>query len=339
MMQMQSRLAAAFVLGFALMLIAGCEHHEKDSHTEVFKTPEQSAADRWARQLQAHKELAVSVLHFSRPDIEAKSGEGSTIVLQADGVTRIVDLKPVEERIAHHANEERAILRTYLEGELRPFDVQRLRTVGFERVKQQAAFVLVNDKGRHEMQAAAGTSPILSTEVVTDLYRISVIRRAGQTAPLPITAELAEAWRVRSTDIDAAAMRNLLDSLNASGDGFIETIPFGPAGRTGNLKSDVDPAVILLPEFLVVVQRVWKTADDLVLFVPATGGIMFVEQHSQKLLDLQVPMWKKQLAAASSPLCEQFLLRGSEKLVFFSYVSTTQPATVPATKPVPYIAH
>ena len=42
---MQSRLTAALVLLFALFPVAGCEHHEKDSHTEVFKTPEQVSGD------------------------------------------------------------------------------------------------------------------------------------------------------------------------------------------------------------------------------------------------------------------------------------------------------
>ena len=35
-----------------LLTALGCEHHEKDSHTEVFKTPEQVAVDRRAGQSQ-----------------------------------------------------------------------------------------------------------------------------------------------------------------------------------------------------------------------------------------------------------------------------------------------
>ena len=325
-----------------LLSVLGCEHHEKDSHIEVFKTPEQAAADRRVNALQAHKDLAVSVLRFARPDIEAKPGDGTTITLQADGVTHAVDLQPVEKQIAGHTNEERAILRKYLENEVRPFDVERLKALGFDHVKTLAAFELVNTQGQRDLQASAGTSQLVSTEIVSNVFRVSVIRRgeqgAAQTAVVPITMDLVRAWDVKPSDIDAAAMQGLRSTLKTVGDDFMETLPFGPVGRIGNLKSTVDPAVIVVPEFLAAVRKNWKMEDNLVLFAPGTTGITFVEEHNQKLLDLQVPLWKKQLVTTTNPLCDELLLRTPEKLGFANYSPTTVPATAPTTKRV-YIAH
>ena len=110
-------------------------------------------------------------------------------------------------------------------------------------------------------------------------------------------------------------------------------------GRIGNLKSSTDPAVILLPEFLAAVQKMWKTEDNLILFAPSATGITFAEEHNQKLLDAVTPQWQKQLLATPSPLSEQLLLRTPAKITFANFKPTTKPTTTPATKPVPYIAH
>jgi hypothetical protein len=325
----------------ALLLLCclGCQFHGTDSHTEVFKTPEEVSADRRSKQLEAHKELAVSVLHFARPDIEAKAVAGTSISVRADGISSAIDLAPVEEQMLRHSNEERAILRKYLEAQLKSFDNDRLKALGFQKVKEQAGYVLVSRRTLQEMQAATGTALLMSREIVPGMYRVSVIHGAEQAASIPITVELMTAWNVKPSDIDAAAMQNLREALSAAGDHFAETISVGPAGRTGSLKSDADPAIILVPEFLGAVQKAWQTKDDLVLFCPAPAGIVFVERHNQKLLDLLSPQWKTQLAGNPNPLCEQLLMRDADKIGYADYAPTTKPSTAPATKPVPYIAH
>src|SRR5437016_2363794 len=126
-----------------LLLLPACSHPGRDSHTEVFKTADDVAADRLTRQLQAHKELAISVLRFSRPDIEAKANSTSSLNISADGVSRSIDLSPIEPQLLHHPNEERALLRKYLEDQLHPFDVDHLKSLGFERTKRQLGFMLV----------------------------------------------------------------------------------------------------------------------------------------------------------------------------------------------------
>ena len=105
---------------------------------------------------------------------------------------------------------------------------------------------------------------------MTNLHRLTVIRRDPKGAGVPVTIALLEAWKAQPSDLDGAAMQNLRDGLNAAGEPFFDTVAFGPVGNTGNLKSGVDPAVILLPEFLTAVQKAWKTQDNLVFFAPAT---------------------------------------------------------------------
>lgn len=322
-------------LALCLMFLS-CEHNEKDSHTEVFKTPQQVIEERRARQLQAHKELAVSVLRFARPDIEAKTADGTTIALEADGVKQAIDLEPIEEQMVRHTNEERAILRKYLEEQLKPFDVERVKSIGFDRVKRETSFDLVNAKELEERQKSAGGSGLHAVQVVSGLYRLTVIHRA-ERASIPVTDALIEAWRVSPADVDAAAMQNLRATLSDAGDKLMDSLTFGPDGRSGNLKSGVDAAVILLPEFLTAVQKTWKTKENLVIFAPSPTGVIFVEEHNQKLLDLLVPQWKKQLATTPNPLSEQFLLRDPENLAPFAFSPTTKPASAPATKPKPYI--
>jgi hypothetical protein len=323
------------------LLLSACSHPSQDSHTEVFKTAQDAAAERLATQLKAHKELAVSVLRFSRPDIDAKPADGTSITIAADGITHTIDLAPIEEQLLAHQTEQRAILRKFLDEQLRPFDFDRLKLLGFAKVRTQITFLLVNDQTLGEMQTQAGYSPLRRQQIVTNLYRVAAVRTPGATQPVtvPITDSLSVAWQVSASEIDAEALHNLRAALTAAGDDLIETIAFGPRGKSGSLKSSVDPAVILLPEFLAAVQKPWSSTDNLVLFAPSPTGITFVEEHNQKLLDLLVPQWMKILVSTPSPLASQLLLRDSQKISLFAYTPTTQPAPKPATKPTTYIVH
>ena len=330
----------ALVIPLALLLSA-CSHSGQDSHTEVFKTAQDAAADRLASQLQAHKDLAVSVLRFSRPDIDAKAAEGTSITVAADGVTRSIDLAPIEEQLLQHQPEQRAILRKFLDEQLRPFDFDRLKSLGFAKVRSQITLLLVNDQALNEMQSQAGYSPLRQQQIVTNLYRVAAVRTPGAIQPVtvPITDALAVAWQVSAAEVDAEAFHNLGAALTGAGDDLFETIGFGARGKSGSLKSSVDPAVILLPEFLATVHKSWNSSDNLVLFAPSPTGITFVEEHNQKLLDLLVPQWMKILVSTPSPLSSQLLLRDAQKISLFAYTPTTQPAPKPTTRPTTYIVH
>jgi hypothetical protein len=322
-----------------LLLLLGCEHNEKDSHTEVFKTPEQALAERREKQLQAHKELAVSVLKFSRPDLQAAPTDGAAITVQAEGVSRTIDLTPIEEQLVKHPNEERATLRKFLADDLRNFDVDRLKKLSFDQIKSRGAYLLINAKDLAEMQKAAGPSPIAAQPIVSNVYRMAVVRAGDQAPAVPVTTEMLGAWHRSTADLDAAIEHNLRETLSRRHGSFLETSPFGPVGRVGSLKSDVDPAIILLPEFLTALRESWEMSDNLIVFVPSPTGILFVEEHNQKLLDIVVPQWRKQLVASANPLCEQLLLRTPEKLSYAQYSPTSKPSTLPATKPAPYFVH
>jgi hypothetical protein len=323
------------------LLLSACSHGGQDSHTEVFKTAQDAAAERLAHQLQAHKELAVSVLRFSRPDIDAKPADGTSITVAADGVTRSIDLAPIEEQLLAHQSEQRAILRKFLDEQLRLFDFDRLKSLGFVKIRNQVTFLLVNDQTLHELQTQAGYSPLRQQQIVTNVYRVVVVRTPGATQPVtvPITDSLTVAWQVSASEVDAEAFHNLHAALATAGDDLIETIAFGPRGKSGSLKSSVDPAVILLPEFLTAVQKSWNGTDNLVLFAPSPTGITFVEEHNQKLLDLLVPQWMKILVSTPSPLSSQLLLRDAQRISLFAYTPTTQPSLKPATRPTTYIVH
>jgi hypothetical protein len=330
----------ALVIPFA-MLLSSCSHPGQDSHTEVFKTAQDAAADRLKQQLQAHKEQAISILRFSRPDIDAKPAEGTSITIAADGLTRSIDLAPIEEQLLAHQTEQRAILRKFLDEQLRPFDFDRLKSLGFAKVRSQITFLLVNDQTLGEMQSQAGYSPLLRQQIVTNLYRVAVVRTPGaaQGITVPATDSLSVAWQVSASEIDAEAHHNLRTALASAGDDLIETIAFGPRGKSGSIKSSVDPAIILLPDFVTAVQKSWNTTDNLVLFAPSPTGITFVEEHNQKLLDLLVPQWMKILVSTPSPLSSQLLLRDAQKISLFAYTPTTQPTPKPATRPTTYIVH
>jgi hypothetical protein len=320
-----------------LLLLLGCDHNEKDSHTEVFKTSDQARSERAEKQLQAHKELAVSVLKFSRPDIKAVPAEGTSITVQSDSVSRTIDLLPIEEQLVKQPNEQRAILRKFLAEKLRSFDVDHLKQLGFDAVKSKAGYQLVNARDLAEMQAAAGKSPLIREPIVSNVYRVAVIRTGDQA--VPVTAEMLESWHGSASVLDHAIQQNLREVFSQARGNFMETSPFGPVGQIGSIKTDVDPAIILLPEFLSAVRENWKTSDNLVLFVPAPAGILFVEEHNQKLLDIVVPQWRKQLVAGTNPLSEQLLLRTPGKISYAEYTPTSKPATMPTTKPAPYFVH
>jgi hypothetical protein len=322
-----------------LALLTGCSSGGVDSHTEVFKTPEQASKERYEILLKQHKELAVSVLKFARPDVEAKVAEGPNIAIAADGVSRTVDLTPIEDQLVRQPDQERNLLRHYLTEQLRPFDVERLKTIGFAKARKWCSYELVNGRDLDAMQKQAGDAKLVSAVVVTNLHRVAVIRRGEPVPTMPVTAATLEAWHVTPEQVDEAATANLKRALGTKE--LFSELAYGGMGRSGTIKQGVPAAVILLPEFLQAVQKAWDTNDDLVLFAPGPGAVTFVERRNDRLLTILVPQWRKILADSNNPLSSQLLIRDREKLALFVYQppGATKPATAPATKAAPYIVH
>src|SRR5947209_10549800 len=163
-------MSRAAILSFALvtlpLALAGCSHQEKDVHTEVFQTPEQVASERREKLLASHKELAVSVLKFARPDISAKPAAGGEITVAADGVTEAIELTPIEDELAQNATKERAVLRRYLDAQLKSFDERRVRELGFEKLRPFIRFGLANESGMEAMRKSLGGARLHETSIL-----------------------------------------------------------------------------------------------------------------------------------------------------------------------------
>lgn len=335
-----------------ICLIVGCnDYNTPDVHRDVFKTPEQMALAHRAENQKAWQELAVSMVKSDRPDISAKEATGSFgVILSGDGIEQAVDLTPVEDELIHHSDREQQTLRTKLTDEYRHFDTQRFRALGFDSVRSRIYPQLVNGAQLADMETQTAhpgppgeTATIHSTPVVVNLFWVPVVRNdAGETL-LPIDRELIQTWKTTPAAVDDAAITNLRARLKQYTTP-IDTISLSSLGQSGSLKNGLGAEVILLSDFLDAVRADWKTQDDLVLFVPTRTSALVAERHNDKLLEKLLPEWKKLLPSASDPLCDQFLLRSSEGLSFFSYTPATQPSAIPATtpattKPQVYIVH
>ena len=133
-------------------------------------------------------------------------------------------------------------------------------------------------------------------------------------------------------------MENLDKTLAGNKEGVYTVTDFPTLGRCGRLNPGMNPAVVLLGRFVTDVRTSWKTDDNLVVFLPSANGVMFVERKHEKLLDKQLPQWRQILAAATNPLCENFLVVGGEQPELLTYVPATQifikPTSKPTSKPV-----
>lgn len=324
---------AALVAG-----LAGCSHQDKDAHTEVFQTPDQVAGERREKLLAAHKELAVSVLKFSRPDLTTKPADGATISVSADGVTEPIDLEPVEAELAQNTTKERAVLRKYLDEKLKAFDERRVRETGFEKAKPFIRFALANETAMEAMRKSVGGAKLHETAILPGLYRVAVVRQPN--CEVVLTEEVVSAWHTDAAALDAAAFDTLGREIHEAGDKLFETINYSTIGRTGSLRADA--AVILSPDFLPAVQKAWQTKDDLVILAPSPRGVQFIEQHADRLMPIVMPSWLRLLTTTPDPLFSPMLLRTKDKLNAFAPPATaTAPtaASQPATKPHAYIVH
>jgi hypothetical protein len=329
---MQRILCSLILICTALL---GCHPEKNDSHTEVFKTPDQLATDRNKQLLQSHQELAISVLKFARPDLQTQITE-TGIVARADGVEKQIDLLQIENELIHNANHERPIIRRYLDTQLRPFDQQRLQTLGFDKVRPMVRYELVNRGQLEQMQKDYPRAPICSAEIVPNLFRATVIQSGG--TEIPVDRTMLQTWHIGDAELDAAAGAALKQIIAQAGPNLFETINYPTFGDCGALK--VDGSVMLAPEFLAAVQQQWKTTDNLVVFMPSPHSVQFVASHNQKLLGLLNPQWQKVVGSLADPLYKLLLLRSADSISAYVFTPVSKPAvTQPATKPEIFIVN
>jgi hypothetical protein len=331
-----SRLLRLLLLPLAL---SGCVRTGEDSNTQVFRTRQQVARDRAILQRAAAVKTAVSVVAFDRPDIAAHASGDFAVALAADGITRIVDLTPIGEELVK-ADDQRPIVRHFLAKQLPIFDRDRVIALGGQiaaRVEPRLASGKQVDRLSEQAKAAGGGSgPLPAVHIVTDLNWVPVVSVGGGAAQVPLDAELLRKCHLAETDVMRAALDNL--DKTPAGEPVYTVTDFPNLGPCGHLKPGVNPAVVLLPHFANDMRAAWKTDDNLVVFLPSAGGVMFVERKKEKLLDKLIPQWRQILAGAADPLCENFLVIGGEKPELLTYAPTTQvfvaPASKPASKPI-----
>src|SRR5687768_11208418 len=109
---------------FTLLLFPlGCaENAAPDTHTEVFKTPDEVLAAPRAHQVKSWKTTAIEVLREERPDLSAEPDEGAAIILTGEGVRERIDLNPIAADLTAQPDIAHSILRQYLLKYILPFD-------------------------------------------------------------------------------------------------------------------------------------------------------------------------------------------------------------------------
>ncbi len=323
----------------AVVVLVGCGGQTgPDSNTGVFKTPEQATAARKAKLLDDWRKMAERIANAERPDIKTTSGEGFSLHLSANGEEQDVDLSPLTEKLSSATGKEREPIRAFLAEKVPAFDRARLARMGFERVKAMLHPELFNLRQTAALAAPdTGKAPI-ANQVVIDLNWLPMVRWPDSEARTAVDADMAAAWKVSVEQVNAVAMENLKREFAGRTQSPIETVDLPGLGHYGSLHAGVDPAVILLSDFVAAARKEWKTADDLVLFLPSRNSINIVERKNEKLLDRMIPEWKGVYAKVPDPMVGTMILANEKGLSLFSYVPAgAKPATAPATKPKPYI--
>lgn len=329
-----------------VFLLAGCTTQTgPDSNTEVFQTPEQAAVTRRQKLIVEWRDLATKIANAQRPDITTRRHDQNfAVIFSADGIERTADLSPLTEKLAGSAGKEHEPLRAFLAEQMGEFDRDRLAKMGFEKAKSLIHPLLANTKQTVELTALGHRQPPISTRVVIDLNWIPVVRWPDSDAYTPLDPEHAEAWKVSESQINEAARANLKKTFAQLRAAPFDTTDLPGMGRYAALRDNVDPAIVLLPEFLEMVRKEWKSSDDLVMFLPSRSSVTFIERKNTRLLDRMIPQWSKLYAKVSEPLISQMVLSGDGGLTLFSYAPpvaadpTTRPKG-PTTKMAPYVVH
>lgn len=324
-----------------LGLLAGCTSQTSpDSNTGVFQTPVQATAARKARLLDDWQGMAQRIANAERPDIKTTRGQGFALQMSANGIEQTIDLTPLTEKLSSANGKEREPIRAYLGRKIPEFDRARLAKMGFEQVKPMLHPQLHNDRQTQDLAAVdTGQAPITNA-VVIDLNWVPVVRWPGSIARTAVDPAMAAAWNVPPETISAAALENLKNAFAVRTQSPIETTDLPGLGRYGSLRNGVDPAIVLLPDFLLSARKEWKTDDDLVLFLPSRNSINIMERKNEKLINRMIPEWAMIYTKVPDPVIRGMVLVSDKGLSLLSYAPpSTKPAPAPATKPRPYIVH
>ena len=313
----------------AMTALGGCVDTGEDSNTDVFVTADHVKGQRIKEQHHGWQELSLTLLASERPGLSAKAQDENAVEVQADGVTRKISLVGAYEGMAAHPNQERSILRKYLQEQLRPFDFERLRALGFEKVRAHLLPMLVNRAQLEAMIAAADAADKpTATPIVTNLFRVTVVN--WETfGVVPVTAA-ALGGTATQAQIDEAGMENLAALYRALPKPRIAT-EFG--STWGRLQGTSQAAVILLPEFAEDARKLLGTTGDLVLIAPTRQEIDVTPRDNQKMVDQLVWMGKEVLTrGAVDPLFDGALVLDGRGLSLLSQTPATVPVTKPATR-------
>ena len=328
-----SRVLLLLVVG---SLLAGCGGGQTgpDSNTQVFQTAEQAAAARKEKLLLDWQEMAARIANGERPDIRTSKAQGFALHMSADGVEQDLDLTPISEKLMSALGKERDPIRAYLAEKFPAFDRARLEKIGFERARPLLYPYLANTKQTSSLAGLDTTHPPIVNPVVLDLNWVPVVRWPGTSAQTAIDSQLAADWKVTDEQVNGAAMANLRKTFADRTQSPFDTIDLPGMGRYGSLRSDVDPTILLLPDFVAAVRKEWKSDSDLVISLPSRTTVNFLERKNEKLLNRMIPEWTRLATVAPEPMLSTMLLAGDKGLSLLNYAPpSTQPASKPATQP------
>lgn len=318
------------------LIATGCSKQTgPDSNTAVFQTAEQATATRKAKLLVDWQEMAAKIANAERPDIRTIKAPGFALQMSADGVEQTLDLTPLSEKLTDKMGKEREPIRAFLTEKIPAFDRARLAKLGFDRVRPMLYPYLANTKETMALAAPDSVKMPITNTVVLDLNWVPVVRWPGSTAQSAVDADTAAAWKVSDAQVSQAAIDNLKKTFAQQTQLPFETIDLPGLGRYGSLKSDVDPTMILLPDFLAAVRREWKTDSDLVVSFPSRTTLNFLERKDEKLLNRMIPEWTSLFAKVPQPMVSTMILLSDSGPSLLNYAPpSTKPATsAPATKP------
>jgi hypothetical protein len=321
------------VMGIAL-LVSGCEDPGQDSNTQVFQTAQQAAIERRAQQHQSWQSMAQSLLAEERPGVAVKAQGDDALLVAADGLCQTINLVPCYETLAAHTDQERPLLRKYLLEQLRPFELKRLKSLGFDRVKPHLLPVLLSgpqlDALRKDCDPKTFPQPKL---VFANLYWLTEVK--WETfGMIPVSPAILGS-DLDQNQIDDATMENLRRQYLALPEPRLAVTDFGLVGKSARLSAAASPAAILLAEFATDAKKALSAQGDLVVIAPTPTEVDVVRRQDDALVEPMVSLARTVSARASHPLCDRPMLLDDHGLSPLVYTPATRPtATAPAaTKP------
>ena len=317
---------------------------EEDSHTEVFRTPEELLAARTAKQRDSWRQLAVTLLQEERPGVAAAPARDLTITASADGAQTTFDLAPIEHLLIAQSDRADIIMRDHFQKTLAAFDQARLSRWPYERAKPllRPMFItgpqLADLSASHAAPAPANpaSTPAIHNFPAGIRWVVAIQWQPGMLTPVGSPA--LSAWNKPLEELKAAALTNV--AAEVANHEFFDTTPFGALGRVGALKPGTNPAVVLSPEFLAAVRKQWQISGDLALLIATPSHIQFVEAENTRLLDTIYPGFRAAIASADNALSQAPVRLGNEGVIPLQYQppamlspAKTQPSRSPLTRP------